>query len=169
MIYKYKKKTIAAGSVEEACLKLGITLAQFKKDGKQIRYTLAEPKKELPPLSKGKGYEERLNEWESARKSRKTDRNWRQKKLVEELKDNPCSICGYEGVSRARVFHHVEPSEKSFEIRVGRLKQDYLAEEVAKCLLLCRNCHATLHEYMEGEYENAPALVKKFIKEQEKK
>jgi hypothetical protein len=34
---------------------------------------------------------------------------------------------------------------------------------------LCRNCHATLHEYMEGEYENAPALVKKFIKEQEKK
>jgi len=86
-----------------------------------------------------------------------------------ELKDNPCSICGYEGVSRARVFHHVEPSEKSFEIRVGRLKQDYLAEEVAKCLLLCRNCHATLHEYMEGEYENAPALVKKFIKEQEKK
>ena len=166
MIYQYKGKTITAESIKEACSKFGITLAEFRKNGSQIRYTLAENPE--PALPEGNGYKERLNEWDNVRKNRTADKNQNAKRIVEELKANPCAICGYDGVSRSKVFHHVEPSTKSFEIRVGRMKQKYLQEEVGKCLLLCLNCHAEVHEIMEGDYEDRVGMMKKFLRSREK-
>jgi hypothetical protein len=155
MIYIYKGKKVNADSHGEACTLLGVTMQELKKNGRVIRYAQQE---ENAPLSQGKGYEERLSAWGNKEK----DTNISMKDLVSQLKDNPCCICGYDGVSRAKVFHHVEPSTKSFEIRVGRVRVKYLQEEIGKCLLLCLNCHAEIHEIMEnGKPEDMKKLYKR--------
>lgn len=43
-------------------------------------------------------------------------------------------------------FHHLEPQKKRFQISLGLNRSTpVLAEEVNKCVVLCRNCHALLH------------------------
>jgi len=43
-------------------------------------------------------------------------------------------------------FHHLDPSKKDFTIasRVSVAKETLLIE-LAKCVILCRNCHSELH------------------------
>jgi transposase-like protein len=54
-----------------------------------------------------------------------------------------CEACGYDRCLRALSFHHVDPATKSFGVAyrgatrsIGRARA-----EVAKCVLLCANCH----------------------------
>jgi hypothetical protein len=62
----------------------------------------------------------------------------------------PCQRCG--GVFPVYVmdWHHREPSQKSFGIGRGSFKhsKEHLSEEIAKCDLLCSNCHRIV-EYEE--------------------
>lgn len=74
---------------------------------------------------------------------------WRDKnraRLVEYKMKNPCR-CG-ESHPAALDFHHRESSSKSFDISTG-LSRGYswnkMAEEIAKCDVICRNCHSILH------------------------
>lgn len=64
-----------------------------------------------------------------------------------------CVICGYDRELGALQFHHLDPSEKRFQI--SRFGITYGLEqaraEARKCVLLCGNCHA--------EVENGVALV----------
>jgi DNA-binding CsgD family transcriptional regulator len=55
-----------------------------------------------------------------------------------------CAICGYDTCLRALEFHHVDPSQKAFAIGVEGVTRslEALRAEAAKCVLLCRNCHA---------------------------
>jgi hypothetical protein len=55
-----------------------------------------------------------------------------------------CVLCGYSRHLGALQFHHLEPSRKEFRIAsVGTaLSLARAREEVAKCILLCANCHA---------------------------
>ena len=55
-----------------------------------------------------------------------------------------CQICGYDRYSGALHFHHVDPTQKEFGIaRHGVTRAIAKARaEVAKCVLLCSNCHA---------------------------
>jgi excisionase family DNA binding protein len=55
-----------------------------------------------------------------------------------------CSICGYDRHIGALQFHHRESSEKRFGVGERGLTRSLAAvrAEVAKCVLLCANCHA---------------------------
>lgn len=70
------------------------------------------------------------------------------KKRLITYKGGMCKLCGYDKpVSRAYDFHHRNPSEKLFSIS-GCLCRSWetLKTEADKCDLLCRNCHAEVHE-----------------------
>jgi 5-methylcytosine-specific restriction endonuclease McrA len=55
-----------------------------------------------------------------------------------------CALCGYDRCIGALAFHHVDPRSKSFGLAEGGLARSLAKsrEEVAKCVLLCANCHA---------------------------
>lgn len=60
-----------------------------------------------------------------------------------------CKICGYKKCLRALSFHHVNPSTKKFTLDTSNLmkkKYDDIMLELQKCILLCQNCHAQLHQ-----------------------
>ena len=61
-----------------------------------------------------------------------------------------CELCGYDRCSRALAFHHVDPLTKRFGLAEGGIARS-LGEaraEVAKCVLLCANCHAEVEAGM---------------------
>jgi hypothetical protein len=71
----------------------------------------------------------------------------RRRKVKQTLVDEAggkCVLCGYDRSVNALEFHHVDPSQKSFGVaRRGITRSiDQVREEVAKCVLLCANCHA---------------------------
>jgi Zn finger protein HypA/HybF involved in hydrogenase expression len=55
-----------------------------------------------------------------------------------------CALCGYRRHLGALQFHHIDPAQKAFAIAsVGTaLSLERARAEVAKCILLCANCHA---------------------------
>jgi hypothetical protein len=77
-----------------------------------------------------------------------------QKKLdLIELFGGKCEKCGYDKNIAAFDFHHKDPYEKLFEIKVQFLKykdDDEILKEALKCMLLCSNCHREFHNpYMD--------------------
>ena len=69
------------------------------------------------------------------------------KKALIEYKGGKCSRCGYNTSIRALEFHHLDPNEKDFGISTC-LTKDFskLKTEVDKCILVCSNCHAEIHD-----------------------
>ena len=59
-----------------------------------------------------------------------------------------CSICGYNECADALVFHH--NGNKEVEVsHTHTLKR--AKEEIKKCIVLCMNCHATLHSKLRAK------------------
>ena len=57
-----------------------------------------------------------------------------------------CSRCGYSANLSALAFHHLSGKEIKLDARsLSNRKIDPILKEVAKCKLLCHNCHAELH------------------------
>ncbi len=58
-----------------------------------------------------------------------------------------CNNCGYDRCIQALEFHHLDPTQKDFQLsnsfRIGTLKDH--KEELDKCVLLCSNCHREEH------------------------
>ena len=53
-----------------------------------------------------------------------------------------CELCGYAENPAALQFDHIDPAKKLFN--VGRSKEhsyQKLKDEIAKCRVLCANCH----------------------------
>ena len=72
------------------------------------------------------------------------------KRKIELIKqfDGQCSKCGYNKNSSALEFHHIDPSDKSFPLDLRNLSNRAMSAielEVAKCILICSNCHRELH------------------------
>ena len=71
------------------------------------------------------------------------------KEFVDEHKlERGCCECGYKKCSRALDLHHRDPETKVMEI--GRMityhsSLEKLVAELAKCDVLCANCHRELH------------------------
>lgn len=66
-------------------------------------------------------------------------------KTLNELKNNPCKDCGFSYPYWIMQFDHLDPKTKTSNISRmrGRITNiDKLLEEVAKCELVCANCHA---------------------------
>ena len=92
-----------------------------------------------PPYDKTKGRSQNLTGMRHALK----------RHLVA-YKGGKCEICGYNKCVSALQFHHINPSDKDFTISESLRLNDFDIEkyhkEVDKCILVCANCHAELHE-----------------------
>jgi hypothetical protein len=59
-----------------------------------------------------------------------------------------CAICGYHKNLAALVFHHTNSKGKDFKLDMRSLsnrKLEPIQREIDKCILVCANCHAELH------------------------
>jgi hypothetical protein len=59
-----------------------------------------------------------------------------------------CERCGYNKNYAALAWHHLDPREKTHELDLRAMSNRSLStlrDEVAKCQLLCANCHAEVH------------------------
>ena len=74
--------------------------------------------------------------------------DWRKRKKIElvEYKGGKCEICGYNKSVNALQFHHKNPNDKDFTVSGKSLSFEKLKKEVDKCVLVCANCHAEIHE-----------------------
>jgi transposase-like protein len=70
-----------------------------------------------------------------------------------------CQLCGYDRFAGALEFHHLDPSEKAFAIADRGLARslEQARAEVAKCVLVCANCHAELEGGIATIAPSAPA------------
>ncbi len=59
---------------------------------------------------------------------------------------NKCSECGYDKNLAALAFHHLGDKELKLDVRsLSNRNIEPIIKEVAKCRLLCHNCHAEVH------------------------
>lgn len=72
------------------------------------------------------------------------------KKQLVSYKGGKCERCGYDRSINALQFHHLNPREKDFDLSVkynsGCYDMKTFYKEVDKCILVCANCHAEIHE-----------------------
>jgi predicted Zn-ribbon and HTH transcriptional regulator len=65
--------------------------------------------------------------------------------MLREMRAMPCADCGERFEPHQMDFDHRDPTSKSFTIMSGRASlksRDVLLAEVAKCDVVCANCHA---------------------------
>ena len=69
------------------------------------------------------------------------------KLLSVQYKGGKCQICGYDKCTAGFSFHHTDPSKKEYTISQIRFTtfDERTKQELDKCILLCRNCHAEEH------------------------
>lgn len=92
-------------------------------------------------------------------------RGWQRKAVLIAEFGGACSRCGYAKNLAALVWHHEDPSLKSFSLDLRSLSNRREAEirsEVGKCILLCANCHAEVHhpefDVSSGSAKKKPAM-----------
>jgi hypothetical protein len=74
-----------------------------------------------------------------------TRRHRKLKQILVDEAGGGCAVCGYARCHGNLHFHHVDPSEKAFEIQMGRGKSlAAYREEARKCVLVCANCHGEI-------------------------
>ncbi len=78
------------------------------------------------------------------------DRRREYTKRLRQLKKNhkKCDYCEYSIHTEVLEFHHRSPKEKSFSFTCGgfgNYSWKRILEEIAKCDIICANCHRYLH------------------------
>lgn len=69
-----------------------------------------------------------------------------------QLLGGKCARCGWTGDPAAFEFHHRDKSQKEFCIsRYSNKKWELVKNELAKCELLCANCHRIKHSDRNGK------------------
>ena len=60
-----------------------------------------------------------------------------------------CSRCGYDKCLEALEFHHIDSAKKDFGISARGYTRSWerVKAELAKCILICANCHRELHAH----------------------
>ncbi len=72
------------------------------------------------------------------------ERYARHRKFLDSLKSDPCLDCGESFHPAVMNFHHI--GEKTIEVaKLVNHSPDVIRAEVAKCVLLCSNCHIMRH------------------------
>lgn len=79
---------------------------------------------------------------------------------LEYKQTNSCISCGYNKHTTVLDFHHLDPSQKEFNIskykKYTNISED-LKQELDKCIVLCSNCHREIHlgflEYKNNKIE----------------
>lgn len=101
---------------------------------------------------KGKYYYGAYPEYRTTKRNKQREYNqkymvgYRQRtKSYVDSQVKPCIKCG-ETREYVIDFHHIDPSKKSFTVRSGKRRSvESLAEELKKCICLCKNCHTEFH------------------------
>lgn len=82
-------------------------------------------------------------------------RRARNRDYVRVAKQNPCAHCGGTFHPAAMEFHHLDPTQKLNNIATmvgtGRSMKS-LQEEIAKCVLICANCHR-IQTFKESDHD----------------
>lgn len=77
----------------------------------------------------------------------------KKQEYVNEIKKSGCINCGYTKCLKALTFHHINPKTKlntiSNLVCSGSLQN--IIDEIAKCIILCQNCHHELHDKLDNE------------------
>lgn len=101
---------------------------------------------------------DKFEEWRSKEIARAVEWQTRRAKEIGELLNayklsKGCEECGYKEHPYALDFDHIDPSTKHFNIGRSRAKVsiDKIWEEVAKCRVLCANCHR-IKTFTNGDY-----------------
>ena len=69
------------------------------------------------------------------------------KRWCVEHKGGKCKVCGYNKCLRSLDFHHLNETEKDYEISAyWKKSKKEVIKELEKCVLLCRNCHGEVHD-----------------------
>jgi hypothetical protein len=95
-----------------------------------------------------KWYKENKERLADSKNARVAKRRKFLKRIVDQIKlICGCRVCGYDKHHSALCFHHREPETKSFDICTGIASVSVLTllAEIAKCDVLCANCHAIHH------------------------
>ena len=67
--------------------------------------------------------------------------------LMREIKAHTgCEVCGYNSCIRSLQFHHINPEEKALTLSRGCFSAMEALREISKCVVVCSNCHAEIHE-----------------------
>lgn len=73
-------------------------------------------------------------------------RRARVRDMIFTLVEPRCSRCGYDRSTAALHFHHRRPGDKKFGIADAYCRSlAAIKAELAKCDIVCANCHAELH------------------------
>lgn len=84
-----------------------------------------------------------LNNKEKSKLQTNKNREQRKERLVTSF-DNVCAVCRGSFHPSAYDFHHLNPKEK--EIEISNITNNKVRlEEIKKCIMLCANCHRTIH------------------------
>lgn len=66
--------------------------------------------------------------------------------IAKDERGGKCELCGFDKHYNCLDFHHKIPSNKQFSIsQASRKKIEEVRVEAAKCILVCKNCHALIH------------------------
>jgi len=70
------------------------------------------------------------------------------REMARASKGNKCIVCGYNKCQRALSFHHLDQTKKKFALSSRGLTRSWkkIEDEIKKCVLVCANCHAEIHD-----------------------
>jgi hypothetical protein len=74
--------------------------------------------------------------------------------FLRQLRRVPCKDCGGTFLPHQMDFDHREPERKSFNVTSSRamlMRRERLVEEIAKCDIICANCHAVRTYSLQAE------------------
>jgi hypothetical protein len=90
----------------------------------------------------------RLNHYARVNESTSKAREKRRKKsslFITKSKGRGCAICGYNICPEALEFHHVNGDKDRIIARLRDSNIEKIKIEMAKCIVICANCHRELH------------------------
>ena len=97
-------------------------------------------------------YRNREKALECAKNSR-TKNKIKRAAFMDDVKTE-CVKCGEERRYLVE-FHHIDPSDKKYNISEYKVVNETLFNEIKKCICLCRNCHFEFH-YIYGTKPSRP-------------
>lgn len=157
--HKDKSKQDGLNYLCKECTKEYFQLPKVQERIKKYRQTYHQNNKEKI-AKRSKTWHNNNQEW---RKQYSKTRYMSQKQLINSVK-RYCLICGFRD-KPSLVFHHRDPKEKSFTIGTTlSTKLERLQKEIAKCVVLCANCHHKFHHYNLHPSEMSEYLRKKYVK-----
>jgi|ERR1700740_490453 len=126
----------------------------------QCRECIKSSRKEKYDERKAQGLEPITAKWQRDNKDKLNEiRNNRRREIrdfIRSLKVNqPCEMCGGIFPPTCMDFDHLDPTEKDFNICGDATRELYSEEkilaEVAKCRIICANCHRIHSAIQRGE------------------